>query len=97
MFRTLYYTRRIYGMGDRSTYIIIRSTAPYSAARRLRLVWGSLTLAQLQLDMGKAFFPSWGRVQHNYIYCNSLITLEHCLHNDERDLTALKLNKLCIM
>ena len=33
MFRTLYCTRRIYGMGDISTYIIIRSTAPYSAAR----------------------------------------------------------------
>ena len=33
MFRMLYCTRQIYGMGDISTYIIIRSTASYSATR----------------------------------------------------------------
>ena len=43
MFRTLYC---IYGMGDKSTYIYVvqRHIAPRA---RLRLVWGSLTLAQL--------------------------------------------------
>ena len=71
MFRTLYCTRPIYGMGDISTYTYIRCTAPYSAARETTLVWGSLTLAQIHIPASLKHLLTVFSAAHAYSHLNT--------------------------